>query len=216
MDPETDVTVGTDPPARAGPAQNRLLYWFGKTLFQFLFRAVWRTAVIGAARIPAEGGTLFAANHASFVDPPLVGAHLSRPIFFMAKAELFRIPLFGALIRRVNAFPVKRKTGDVGALRAAQRVLASGGALVVFPEGKRQKRGVLGAAKPGVGLLALMSRCPVVPVYLHNTHRVWRLAPLAVVYGEPLRPAPGTDPRRLADDIMDRIRGLKEEYLGSH
>lgn len=193
----------------------RFLYGLGALFYSSVFRAVWRRRVLNAELVPPSGGLLFAANHASFADPPLVGTSVGRPVYYMAKEELFRVPVFGWALRQVNAFPIKRKQGDVGAFRLAQRILKAGGALVVFPEGKRQKSGQLGPAKAGAALLAKKARVDVVPVYLHNNHRTLRLAPLTVVFGAPMRAGPGESAEAFSARIMDALRALKEKNFGS-
>ena len=193
---------------------SRTLYWTGHTMFRLVFSTVWRRRVWGREHIPPRGALLFAANHASFADPPLVGSSVSRPLYFMAKEELFRVPLFGWLIRHVNAFPIRRKEGDVGAFRTAQRILAAGGAMIMFPEGRRQKGGVLGKPKAGLGLLAVKSGTPVVPAYVHNTHRLWRFPPLTVIFGAPLTAEKGESAETFSLRLMDTIRRLKEDHFG--
>jgi 1-acyl-sn-glycerol-3-phosphate acyltransferase len=174
------------------------------------FATLWRRRVRGLENVPRRGPLLLAANHASLADPPLVGSSLLRPLYFMAKEELFRIPLFSWVLRQVNAFPIKRKGGDLGALRTAQNILAAGGAMIVFPEGTRQRGGVLGQPKAGVGLLALRSKAPVVPVYVHNSHRVPAFPKLEVIFGPPLQAAEGESAEAFSLRAMDAIRALKE------
>ena len=99
----------------------------------------------------------------------MVGGSAPRQIFFLAKAELFRIPLFGRLIHALHARPVRREGSDPRALKTAARLLEEGKALLVFPEGTRSLDGRLGEAKPGVGMLAVMSGAPVVPAYVSGT-----------------------------------------------
>jgi 1-acyl-sn-glycerol-3-phosphate acyltransferase len=193
---------------------SRCLYWGGHTIFRIVFKVLWRRRVRGQEHVPLHGALLFASNHASFADPPLVGSSLSRPLYFMAKEELFKVPVFGWLIRRVNAFPIRRKEGDVGAFRTAQRILAAGGAMIMFPEGRRQKNGVLGNPKAGLGLLAVKSGVPVVPVYVHGTHRLWRFPQVSVIFGAPLTGLPGETPETFSVRIMDSIRGLQEDFRG--
>ena len=143
--------------------------------------------------MPATGPFLIVANHSSFLDPPLVGGMTPRRLTFLAKAELFRVPVFGALIRRLGSQPVRRDGGDVAALRTAQRVLQDGGALLVFPEGTRGDEGVLRPAKPGAALLAMQTGVPVVPAYVRGSGRAWprgrrlpRPAKVVVTFGPPL------------------------------
>jgi 1-acyl-sn-glycerol-3-phosphate acyltransferase len=177
----------------------------------------------GAEHVPAEGPVLLVANHASFLDPPLVGGVAPRPLSFMAKAELFRVPLFGGFIRRLNAHPLRREGGDAGALRAALRVLKNGGALLVFPEGTRGADGILGPAKPGAGMLAVLGGARVVPVYISGSDRAWprgrrfpRPAKVTVTFGPPLPVTVGGHASRKDDyeavsrRMMAAIAGLRD------
>jgi 1-acyl-sn-glycerol-3-phosphate acyltransferase len=194
----------------------RCLYRFAASAFHAAFRTVWRLRVKGLENIPREGGILFAPHHASWADPPLVGAVSPRMIHFMAKQELFEIPVFGWLIRQVNAFPLRRAERDVGAFRTAQRLLDAGGALIIFPEGTRQKTGELGRAKAGVGMLSIKTGRPVVPVYIHNSHRFRSFGRLGISFGKPMSPAPGeNDYQAFADRVMAAIAALKEDFVGS-
>ena len=130
--------------------------------------------VEGLAHVPSSGGLLVAANHGSFWDPPVLGVVLPRELRFMASAALFRVPLFGALIRSLGAFPLRKGTADLSGLRAAESALARGDALLVFPEGGRMKDGRLHPPLPGLGLLAARTRAPILPVYVSGTNRIRR------------------------------------------
>lgn len=192
----------------------RVFYWIGKNGSNVLFKTFSRLRVIGRDHVPRAGPLILAPNHASFTDPPLVGSQLPRPLFYMGKEELFRIPVFGWLIRQVNAFPIRRAEGDIAAIKAAERILAAGGALIVFPEGRRQRTGRLGAPKRGVGLLAVRTGAPVLPVYIHNGHRVTQGARLTMVFGHPMSARPGEGAEEFSQRVMDAIRSLKEAHFG--
>src|SRR2546429_5332444 len=165
-----------------------------KPVVAVLMRLFFRVEVKNPEHVPLAGAVLLVANHSSLLDPPLVGGVVPRQLSFLAKAELFRIPLFGPLIRRLNARPVRREGPDPGALRAAQRVLEEDGALLIFPEGTRGPEGTLRPAKAGAGMLAVRSGAPVVPVYVSGSGRVWpkgrrlfRPGKVTVTFGAPLR-----------------------------
>ena len=146
-----------------------MLYAILKVPAVALMRWWFRLRVSGTEHVPPEGPALIVSNHQSILDPPVIGGAAPRQIYFMAKAELFRIPLFGRLIKALNARPVEREGSDPRALRTAARLLEEGKALLVFPEGTRSLDGTLAAAKPGVGMLAVMSGAPVVPTYVSGT-----------------------------------------------
>ena len=148
-----------------------MLYAVLRLLALLLARLLFRVEVRGAEHVPRTGSAMIVANHSSVLDPPVVGAAAPRPLHFMAKAELFSIPLFGRLIRAVNARPVRREGADARALREALRILESGHALLVFPEGTRGPEGVLREGRAGAGMLALLSGAPVVPAYVEGTGR---------------------------------------------
>lgn len=176
-----------------------MLYALLKPITAVLMRLVFRAEGRGREHVPAHGPLLVVANHSSLLDPLLVAGVAPRPLSFLAKAELFRVPLFGGLLRRLNARPIRREGADAGALRTALRVLEEGRALLVFPEGSRGAEGVLREPKAGAGMLAVLTGAPVVPVYVGGSGRAWprgrwlpRPAKVVVTFGPPLRFGPGT------------------------
>ena len=147
-----------------------MLYAILKPVVVALMRIFFRLEAVGRERVPATGPVLLVSNHVSALDPPLVGGAAPRPVCFMAKEELFGIPLFGRLIRALNARPVRRDGSDMRALKAALALLREGRAILVFPEGTRGEEGQpLRKGKPGVGMLAVLSGAPVVPVYVSGS-----------------------------------------------
>ena len=190
-----------------------IFYHTGRIFFNRLFRWGWRMEVKGLESIPREGGLIFASNHVSNVDPPLVGCCIPRNVHFMAKQELFEIPVFGWVIRQINAFPIKRVERDIGAFKMAQRILGSGGTIILFPEGARQKAGRLGRAKAGVGMLARKTGARVVPVYVHNSDRLGKFQRPGVYFGPPLT-ALSDDYQAFSNEVMGAIASLKERYGG--
>lgn len=155
-------------------AWSRALYAAGC----IFLRALWfpgRLRVRGLENVPKTGAFIYAPNHVSYVDPIVAGLALwpHRVINFMAKAELFRIPLFAPLIRAVRAFPVQRGSGDRDAIRHALALLADGQPVLVFPEGTRAPDdSALLPGELGVALLAARSGAPVIPVGLIGTARI--------------------------------------------
>src|SRR5262245_47500527 len=176
------------------PHHRAMLYTIVKSCARAIAQVLFRLQVRGREHIPRSGAVLLVANHSSLADPPLVGSVTPRPVSFLAKAELFEIPLFGGLIRRLNARPVHREGADLGAMRTALRVLERGETLLVFPEGTRGEEGVLRPGKAGAGMLAVLSGTAVVPVYIQGSGRAWprgqrlpRPAKITVTFGAPLR-----------------------------
>ena len=127
--------------------------------------------VEGWETIPT-GAVLFAANHQSMIDPPLIGTCLPREISFVARRSLFNNPIFGFVIRACHAIPLDRGQADVGAIRAALNALQADQGLLIFPEGTRSQDGVIGDAKAGAGLLACKAQVPVVPIYIQGARDV--------------------------------------------
>ncbi len=173
-----------------------------------------RFRVVGLERVPAAGPLIVACNHVSYLDPPALGAALPRPVSYMAKIELFRIPVLGPLIRALGAFPVDRSRGDVAAIKAAVKVLQQGAVFGIFPEGGRNPEG---SKQPqmGVALLASLSGATVIPAYLSGTSGANRFAPVTVRFGEPVRFDPGQKARRddlakWTNELMSRIYALRE------
>jgi len=171
-----------------------VLYATLKVVAVGVMRLLFRLEAREPQNVPAAGAALLVSNHSSVLDPPLVGGASRRQLAFLAKAELFGVPLFGRLIHRLGARPIRRGGSDPAAMRTALRVLEEGGALLVFPEGTRGPEGELRPAKAGAGMLAVMSGAPVVPVYVRGSGRAWprgrrypRPAKVTVAFGEPLR-----------------------------
>ncbi|MEO8291231.1 MAG: lysophospholipid acyltransferase family protein [Gaiellaceae bacterium] len=167
----------------------------------------------GADRVPATGGGVVAANHLSAIDPPLVGSLGPRTLYYMAKAELFAMPVVGDALTWTGALPVRRGTGDRDSLRLAREIAGAGHMVGVFVEGTRQKFGYPGDVLPGAMMIALQERVPVVPcgVYSFGWSRRKRM-PCAVVWGEPMdlssMPASARGYRRAAELVGDEIRHL--------
>jgi len=144
------------------------LYEMVKTVLRPSTRLAFDVKVSGEENVPMSGPLVVAANHRSFLDPPLLGTWFPRTIHFMAKEELFKIPVLGYLIGQVHAFPVSRDSADIGSFRRALRILKEGGAVGIFPEGTRNVTGEA-KAKGGAVLLAATAHCPLVPVALVRT-----------------------------------------------
>ncbi len=127
--------------------------------------------VRGRERVPMSGPLIVASNHVSYMDPPMVGSATRRELHFLAKQELFRVPLLGPLIRSFNAIPIRRGMADLTGMARAMDVLKRGEALLVFPEGTRSRDGELHPARPGIGMLACASDATIVPAYISGSDR---------------------------------------------
>lgn len=155
--------------AHKPPEQMRGLYWAAWWFVHGCFRLYFRLEARGLENVPLRGPVIFASNHVSFLDPPVIGCLIPRVVNFLARDSLFRVPLLGALIRHFQAVPVDRESGAAG-LRAILDRLYAGGAIIVFPEGTRSLDGRLRSAKPGLGMTVLKSDAPVVAVRVIGAH----------------------------------------------
>jgi 1-acyl-sn-glycerol-3-phosphate acyltransferase len=192
---------------------NLALYRFVATLARLLLRAFWRFRALGTEKVPAEGPVIVACNHVSYFDPPALGCALRRPIRYMAKRELFAIPLLGPLIRGLGAYPVDRSRHTGAAIKQSLAVLQAGAAIGIFPEGTRNRDG---AVKPhiGVALLAARSGAAVVPAYVEGTAHANRLHRITVTYGDPVsfrrgKKASREELARWTDELMALIAALR-------
>ncbi|MEX2244690.1 MAG: lysophospholipid acyltransferase family protein [Fimbriimonadaceae bacterium] len=122
--------------------------------------------------VPQSGGLLILSNHISDIDPPVVQISCKRPIHFMAKSELFEVPVLGRLLRWFHAFPVKRGEPDRAAIKHAISLLHEGEAVCIFPEGQLSEDGLLQPLLPGAALIVRKAGVPVICVGLRNTNRV--------------------------------------------
>ncbi len=171
---------------------NPVLYWAVRIVLLPTFLVYFRLRRIGSEHLPRSGPLLLAANHRSFLDPFVIGTLTRRPVYYLAKQELFRRPWQAWLLSALGAFPIERGRGDEGAIATAREILARGDCVVIFPEGTRVRSGPLRAPRRGVGRLALETGAPVVPVAVIGTEDVrrgWRVRPrrVRIRCGAPLR-----------------------------
>ena len=206
-----------------------LSYRIGWLVFRAIFATYFRWRVFGAANVPSTGGVILAANHSSFLDPPLIGCGVNRTISFLARESLFHFPGMGALLRSWSVVPVDRDGGGAKGLKMILNRLLAGGGIVLFPEGTRTKDGNLQPARSGIGLTVIKSTAPVVPVRVFGTfeaygrnHKFPRPRRVILKYGQPLdfaglrAEAKTCDKTRLkeiyqqvADEIMAAIAKLE-------
>ena len=166
------------------------MYHFLQIFFTWLFSRVFHAEIIGTENMPESGGVILAANHMSNWDPPFLATFLSRPVAYMAKKELFQIPIFSAAIRSCHSFPVNRGAADRSALKAAVKELNSGNCVGMFPEGTRSKDGKVHKAESGIALIAAMTKVPVAPAAIIGTNEIFSsknfFPHLKIIYGKPL------------------------------
>jgi len=149
------------------------VYFLGWTFFRALYKFYFGWRVYNAERVPLKGPVILASNHASFIDPPLVGAGLRRGINYLARENLFRFPVLGWILHRWQAVPVDRDGGGAKGLKAILDRLLAGGAIILFPEGTRTRDGRLQPARSGIGLTVIKSSAPVVPVHVFGTFEAY-------------------------------------------
>jgi len=202
---------------------NPILYWLIRGVLQPFFHLYFRLSRVGRENIPQDGPLIFTANHRSFLDPFVIGTMMRRPIYYVAKKELFRNRVQGWLLNSLGAFPVDRGNADQDMVETAKAILARGDCVLMFPEGTRVRPGPPGPAKRGVGRLALETGVPVVPVAVIGTtdvRRGWRIRPrkVRIRAGRPLTfPQVEAPSRELAQAVTDRIWPfvmLQWEWLG--
>jgi 1-acyl-sn-glycerol-3-phosphate acyltransferase len=202
---------------------NPLVYWLVRGILQPFFHLYFRLSRVGREHVPQEGAVIFAANHRSFLDPFVIATLMRRPIYYVAKKELFSRRWQAWVLNALGAFPVDRGQGDEETIRTSRAILERGDSILIFPEGTRVRPGSLGTPKRGVGRLALESGAPVVPLAVigtENVRRGWRIRPhkVRIRCGRPLTfPRVEAPSPTLAGAVTDRIWPcvmLQWEWLG--
>jgi 1-acyl-sn-glycerol-3-phosphate acyltransferase len=198
-----------------------LSYRIGWSLFRVLYGTYFRWHIRGRENVPLTGPVILASNHASFLDPPLVGSSLSRDINYLARESLFRFPGVGCVLRSWNSVPVDRDGGGARGLRAILDRLLAGGGIILFPEGTRTPDGNLQPARSGIGLTVIKSTAPVVPVRVFGTFEAYgrhlkfpRPKRVSVVFGKPIdfstlraeaKSCPKDRLKQIYQEVADRI-----------
>ncbi|WP_024861772.1 lysophospholipid acyltransferase family protein [Ruminococcus flavefaciens] len=166
------------------------MYYIVKFLVRLYFRIMYKLRYEGRDNIPKDTTVIYACNHRSYADPPLLGTGARGKFAFMAKEELFQNKLFAWLIRSLGAFPVARGKGDTGVIDTAVERLNNGRSLMIFPEGTRSKDGKVGKkGHTGAALISARSGKPIIPVGICYGEKLKFRTPLTVKYGNPIDPA---------------------------
>jgi 1-acyl-sn-glycerol-3-phosphate acyltransferase len=169
------------------------LYWVCYTLSGMVAKLAFQYRAYGQENIIEEGPAIMAANHQSYLDPPLVGITCKNELYFLARKTLFKKRLLGPIISRVNALPVDLSRGDLTAFRAVMNLLKEGHRTVIFPEGTRSLTGEIQQARAGLGMIIAKTLVPVVPVRIFGSFAAWPKGgkitphPITVVVGKPMR-----------------------------
>ncbi len=203
----------------------KFTYWLGYSFFKLTAKLLFRYRVIGRENLDVSGGCLIAANHASFLDPPMVGIAYDDAITYLGRKTLMNSSVGKWLLPRWNTIPIDQERPEISSLRKVIQVLKDGGRLLIFPEGQRTWDGQLGPGQPGVGLIVMKSRVPVLPVRLFGTYEALprgssRLSrsPITLVVGEPIDMNAFIEESglkgkelnaRISEKIMEEIAALK-------
>jgi 1-acyl-sn-glycerol-3-phosphate acyltransferase len=198
---------------------NRPFYAASRGLCRLAVRAIYGFRSVDAHNVPADGPVIVACNHVSYLDPVVLGIGFRRPVTYLAKKELFAIPVLGGIITALGVYPLDREAGGVAAVRSALRALRDGRCIGIFPEGTRNLSGEV-QGKGGAALLAALSGAPVVPAAIAGTRHARPFRQIRVIYGPPIqverrRKADGDDLEKWTGEIMRRIRAL-EESIGAN
>jgi len=195
-----------------------MLYYLLRPLAILLCKILFRIQIKGRENIPKKGGFILASNHLSYLDPVVLGVASPRKLNFMARDDLFDVPIFGSFIRSLGAFPVKRNSPDISAFKETFKRIKQGKPVVVFPEGRRSPDGKLLNPLPGIGFLATHLSVPVIPSYIRGTDKALpmnsfliRPKKIKVYLGEQIfieRRKPYNYPE-IAQQIMEAIRRLE-------
>jgi len=190
-------------------------YRVARVIANIVFRIIFRIEVNGKENVPKEGPIVLCSNHKSNLDPIILGIVFPRPIIFMAKKELFENKFIAKLITALGAFPVDRKGSDIGAIKKSFRVLKQGQVLGIFPEGTRVQEMDLDNTKPGIALISIKSKSPVIPVFIDSEYKLF--SKIVINIGEPIyfdeyydQQLEAEDYLEISKDIMKTIYSLKK------
>ena len=189
-------------------------YAFAKSVVYTIFKPWYRIEAIGVENFPKEGGVLLCANHIHNFDPIVVGIMAPRPVHYMAKEEIFRVPVLGGIVKKCNAFPVKRGFSDREALRTGLKILKDGNVFGLFPEGTRSKNGELGKGLSGAGFFALRTEANVVPCAVIGPYKSFKR--LKVVYGKPIDMDEMRKAKASADQVTELIMSEIHKLIIEH
>jgi 1-acyl-sn-glycerol-3-phosphate acyltransferase len=189
-------------------------YTFARSVVNTIIKPLYRIEVIGLEKFPREGGVLLCSNHIHNFDPLVVGITAKRPIHFMAKEEIFKVPVLGNIVRKCNAFPVKRGMSDRDALRTGLKILKEGNVFGLFPEGTRSKSGEIGKGLAGAGFFALRTDAEVVPCAIIGPYKSFRK--LKVVYGNPINMEAMRESKASAEQVTELIMTEIDKLIKEH
>jgi len=196
----------------------KLIYELVSKLFVFpIYKFVFKGHLIGRDNIPQKDSFIMVSNHGSLLDPPLLGHALGRNISFMAKAELFKIPFLGFIIKACGAYPVKRGIADKNTIKTACKKLLNNNCIGIFIDGTRQKNGRVNKPKQGAALLAFKNQKLLLPVAIVNSHRLIRFkfciplfSKIVIKVGQPVQP-----PQSSSRDDLHSVTMLLQDKINN-
>ncbi len=193
-----------------------MVYRFSQFVFRLVFRLYFRWEIVGREHLTRAGGGLLVCNHASFLDPPLAGTPWPRPIHYLAREDLFDIPLLSWWMRHCSVIPTRRGPGSLYSLRRVIQLVKSGEVVLVFPEGTRSPTGELQDPRGGVGFLIKMTGAPVYPCYIDGAFEAWprdaripRPRNIRVIYGAPVTLPADLPPEELSRRALALVEALR-------
>ncbi len=201
-----------------------LIFYTSKYLILLISKLFFGLKIYGKNKIPKSGGVIFACNHISIFDPPVMGSCTGRFVFFMAKDSLFKNIISRFYMWNVNARPIKRGVFDRSAMKLCINIVKNGNGLVIFPEGTRSKTDKFLDPKPGIGLIANHAKRQIVPAYIHGSNRLsdcfWRNEKFIVAFGEPFSaewvdsfPANKEGYQKMSEAVMSRIGEIRDSVI---
>ena len=196
----------------------KIIYQLVSNFFVFpIFKFLFKGQLIGRENIPQKDSFIMVSNHGSLLDPPLLGHALGRNISFMAKAELFKIPLLGFIIKACGAYPVKRGIADKNTIKTACNKLSDNNCIGIFIDGTRQKNGRVNKPKQGAALLAFKNQKLLLPVAIVNSHRLIKFkfcipffSKIVIKVGKPVQP-----PQNSSRDDLNSLTMLLQENINN-
>ena len=199
----------------------KLIYQLVSKLLVFpIYKFVFRGYLIGRENIPQKDSFILVSNHGSLLDPPLLGHALGRNISFMAKAELFKIPFLGFIIRACGAYPVKRGIVDKNTIKTACKKLSNDNCIGIFIDGTRQKNGLVNKPKQGAALLSFKNQKLLLPVAIVNSHRLIRFklfipmfSKIVIKVGKPVQP-PQSSSRDDLNSVTMQLQNKINNLIG--
>jgi 1-acyl-sn-glycerol-3-phosphate acyltransferase len=190
-------------------------YWFARSLMKLFIHILYRVRVEGLENLPSDGGYIICSNHINNLDPVVVGTSIPKKMSYMAKEELFHNKILGFIILKLGMFPVNRNGADISAIKSSIKVLKKGDALGIFPEGTRNLERNEMKAKPGLAMIAIKAKVPIVPVAIISDYKLFGNIKIQInrpiTYDEYYNLKIDVDTyQRLSQTVMDSIENQRK------